>query len=139
MRSQYSLIYFAQNNYEVVTIRDYDWLSSAWASNKMQFTWAFKTRVRVSRASKNNWLASKRHRPAEYEEKLPTTSQGIVPFTTGGHLECVLWEFRQPNTHSEPVNKPLVDEIMDFLDVIYRSNNYVENLYATGNNEKKKV
>ena len=57
----------------------------------------------------------------------------------GGHLECVLWEFRQPNTHSEPINKPLVDEIMDFPDIIYRNNNYVENLHATGNNENKNI
>ena len=78
---------------------------------------------------------SKKHRPAEYYGKLPTTSQGIVPPTTDGHLECLLREFRQPNTHSEPINKPLVDEIMDFPDIIHRNNNYVENLHATGNNE----
>ena len=35
------------------------------------------------------------------------------------------------NTHSEPINKPLVDEIMDFLDIIYQDNNYVKNLHAT--------
>ena len=54
----------------------------------------------------------------------------------GGHLQCVLWEFQQPNTHSEPI-EPLIDEIMDFRDIIYRSNNYVKNLHATGNNENK--
>ena len=80
---------------------------------------------------------SKKHRLAEYYGKLPTTSQNIVAFTTGGHVECVLWEFRQPNTHSEPINKPLVDEITDFTDFIYRHNNYVENLLVMGNNENK--
>ena len=94
-------------------------------------------RVRVSRVSKNNWLASVLQKD-EYYGKLPTTSQSIVPLTTGGHLECILWEFRQPNTHSEPIDNPLVDEIMNFLDIIYRNNNYVENLHATGNNENKK-
>ena len=54
-----------------------------------------------------------------------------------GHLECVLWEFRQPNIHSEPINKPLVDELVDFPDIIYRNTNYVENLLATGINENK--
>ena len=69
---------------------------ATWASNKMHFAWAFKTRVRVSRVSKNNWLTSvlQKHRPAEYYGKLPTTSQDIVPITTGGDLECILWEFR---------------------------------------------
>ena len=42
-------------------------------------------------------------------------------------------------THSEPINKPLVDEIMDLSDIIYRNNNYVENLHATGNNENKNI
>ena len=56
-----------------------------------------------------------------------------------GHPECVLWEFRQPNIHSEPINKPLVDEIMDFRDIIYRDNNYVDNFHATGNNENKNI
>ena len=68
-----------------------------------------------------------------------TTSQDIVSLTRGGHLECVWWEFRQPNKHSEPINKPLVDEIMDFPEIIYRNNNYVANLYATANNENKNV
>ena len=111
---------------------------ATWASNKMHFVWAFKTRVRVSRVSKNNWLPSVL-RSAEYYEKLPTVSQGIVPLTTGGYVECVLWEFRQPNTHSEPINKPLVDEIMDFPDIIYQNNNYVENLHATDNNKNKNI
>ena len=31
---------------------------ATWASNKIHFAWAFKTRVRVSRVSKNNWLTS---------------------------------------------------------------------------------
>ena len=53
----------------------------------------------------------------------------------GGHLECVLWEFRQPNTHSEPI----VDEIMDLPDIIYRNNNYVEIVHATGNNENNNI
>ena len=57
----------------------------------------------------------------------------------GGHLEFVLWEFRQPNTHSEPIKKRLVDEIMDFPDIIYRNNNYAENLRATDNNENKNI
>ena len=57
----------------------------------------------------------------------------MVPFTTGGHLECELWEFRQPNTNSEPINKRLVD------DIFYRNDNYVENLHATGNNENKNI
>ena len=82
---------------------------------------------------------SKKHRHAEYYEKLPITPQGIVPITTGGHLESVLWEFRQPNMHSEPINKALADEIMDFRDIIYRNNNYAENLRATGNNENKNI
>ena len=77
------------------------------------------------------------HWPAEYYVKLPITSQGIVPLTTDGHLKCILWEYRQPNTHSEPINKQFVDEIMDFPDIIYRNNNYAENLHATGNNENK--
>ena len=71
----------------------------------------------------------------DYYGKLPTTSQGKVPLTTGGYLECVLWEFRQPHTHSGPI----VDEIMDFPGIIYRNNNYVENLRATGNNENKSI
>ena len=33
--------------------------------------------------------------------------------------------------------KHLVDEIMDFPDVIYRNNNYVENVHATVNDENK--
>ena len=49
----------------------------------------------------------------------------------------ILWEFRQPNTHSEPINKSLVDEIMNFPDIVYRKNKYVENLHATSNNENK--
>ena len=28
---------------------------------------------------------------------------------------------------------------MDFPDIIYRNNNYVENLHATGNNENKNI
>ena len=32
---------------------------ATWASNKMRFAWAFKTRVRVSRVSKNDWLTLK--------------------------------------------------------------------------------
>ena len=40
---------------------------------------------------------------------------------------------------SEPIDEPLVDEIMDFPDNIYRNNNYVKNLHATGNNENKNV
>ena len=28
---------------------------------------------------------------------------------------------------------------MDFLDIIYRNNNYVENLHATDNNENKNI
>ena len=52
-----------------------------------------------------------------------------------GHLECVSWEFRQPNTHSELINEPLADEIMDFPDIIYWNNNYVESLHDTGNND----
>ena len=104
----------------------------------MHFAWAFKTRVRVSRVSKNNWLTSV-HRSAEYYGKLATKSQDIVPLTTGGHLECVLWKFHQPNKHSEPINKPLVDEIMNIPDTIYRNNNNMENLHATGNNESKKI
>ena len=28
---------------------------------------------------------------------------------------------------------------MDFLDIIYLNNNYVENLHATGNNENKNI
>ena len=28
---------------------------------------------------------------------------------------------------------------MDFPDIIYRDNNYVENLHATGNNENKNI
>ena len=28
---------------------------------------------------------------------------------------------------------------MDFLDIIYRNNNYVENLHATGNNENNNI
>ena len=69
---------------------------------------------------------------------LPNTTKNylLVPLTTGGHLECV---FRQQNTNSEPINKPLVDKIMDFSDIIYRNNNYVENLHATGNNENKNI
>ena len=49
------------------------------ASNKMDFARAFKTRVRVSRVSKNNWLTSVlwNHRPAEYYGKLPTTSEVV--------------------------------------------------------------
>ena len=54
-------------------------------------------------------------------------------------IECLLWEFRQRNTHSETINKLLIDEIMDFSDIIYRNNNYLENLYATGNNENKNM
>ena len=69
--------------------------------------------------------------------KLPTTSRGKIPFTTGEYLECKLWKFRQPNTHSEPINKPLVNEIMDFPDIINRNNNYVENLHSMSNNENK--
>ena len=56
-----------------------------------------------------------------------TTSQGIVRLTTGEHLQ---WEFQQPNAHSEPINKPLADEITDVPDIIYRNNNYVERLHA---------
>ena len=36
-------------------------------------------------------------------------------------------------------NKPLVDQIMYFPGIIYRNNNYVENLHATGNNENKNI
>ena len=77
-----------------------------------------------------------KHRPVEYYGKLPTASQGIVPLTTDRHLECVLSEFRYPNTHSEPINKPLVDEILDFPDIIYR-NIDMEPLHVTGDNENK--
>ena len=37
------------------------WLTTkgaTWASNKMRFVWEFKTRVRISRVSKNNWLVT---------------------------------------------------------------------------------
>ena len=78
---------------------------ATWASNKMHFACAFKTRVRVSRVSKNNWLTS----------------------------------FGHPNTHFQPISKPIVDEILDFRDIIYRNNNYVENLHATSNNENKNI
>ena len=110
---------------------------ATWAGNKMHFAWAFRTRVRVSRISKNNWLASvlQQHQPAEYYGKLPTTSRGIDLLTRGEHLECILWKFRQAGTFSEPINKPLVDEIMDFTDIVYRNYNYVENVHVTGNNE----
>ena len=37
------------------------------------------------------------------------------------------------------INKPLVDEIIDFPDIIYQNNNYVENLHATGNNVNKNI
>ena len=80
-----------------------------------------------------------KHRPAEYYGELPIMSQGMVPITTGGHIECVLWESPQPNTHLKPINKPLVDEIMAFPDIIYRNNNYVENLHTTANNENKNI
>ena len=40
---------------------------------------------------------------------------------------------------SKSIKKPIVDEIMDFPDIIYRNNNYVENLDATGNNENKNI
>ena len=43
------------------------------------------------------------------------------------------------NTHSEPINKPLIDEIMDFLDIIHWNNNDLKNLHATGNNENKTI
>ena len=33
----------------------------------------------------------------------------------------------------------IVDEIKDFPDIIYRNNNYVKNLHATGNNENKNI
>ena len=82
---------------------------------------------------------SKKHRPDKYYGELRTTSQGIVPLTTGGHLDYVLWEFRQSNPHSESINKPLVDEILNFPDINYRNNNYVENLHANGNNENKNI
>ena len=44
-----------------------------------------------------------------------------------------------PNTHSQPINKPLVNEIMGFSDIIYRNNNYLENLHTMGNNESKNI
>ena len=69
--------------------------------------------------------------------KLPATSCGKIPFTTGGYVECTFWKFRQPNTHSEPINKPFVDEIMNFPEIIYRNDNYMEILRSTGNNENK--
>ena len=42
------------------------------------------------------------------------------------------------NTHSESINKLLLDEIMNFPDIC-RNNNYLENLHATGNNENKNI
>ena len=81
---------------------------------------------------------SKKQRLAEYYWNY-LLCHSAVPLTMDRHLECVSWEFRQPNTNFEPINEPLVDEIMDFVDIIYRNNNYVENLHATGNNENKNI
>ena len=101
----------------------------------MRFAWAFKMRVRVSRYRRTTDCTQ----CSKSTDLSNTTSQGIVPLTMGGHLEYVLWEFRQPNTHSESINKRLVDEIMDLPGIIYRNSNYVENLHATCNNENKNI
>ena len=41
--------------------------------------------------------------------------------------------------HSEPINKSLVDEIMDFSNTIHRNNNYVEILHAMANKDNKNI
>ena len=112
-----------------------------WASNKMLFAWAFKTRVRVSRVSKNNWLTW-----VLWNAPTSRILRQIIYYVTGhsfayngrAHRRRIM-EISATSTHSEPINKPLVDELMDFPDIIYRNYNYVENLHATSNNENKNI